>query len=74
MRKRLHNHASRVRVTDVARLAGCAPATVSRTINNPEKVSPEKRTRIEDAMRELGYVRNYAARVLRSQRTHMVGV
>lgn len=61
-------------MTDVARLAGCAPATVSRAINNPDKVSPEKRARIEAAMLELGYVRNYAARALRSQRSHMVGV
>lgn len=61
-------------MTDVARLAGCAPATVSRAINNPDKVSPDKRARIESAMLELGYVRNYAARALRSQRSHMIGV
>lgn len=65
---------SRVRVTDVARLAECAPATVSRVLNNPAKVSPEKRTRVEQAMQKLGYVRNHAARALRSQRSHMVGV
>ena len=73
-KNRFYDAASRVRVTDVARLAGCAPATVSRAINNPDKVSPEKRARIESAMRELGYVRNYAARALRSQRSHMIGV
>ncbi len=63
-----------MRVTDVATRAGCAPATVSRAINSPEKVSPEKRARIERAMLELGYVRNHAARALRSQRSHMVGI
>ncbi len=71
---RFQDAASRVRITDVARLAGCAPATVSRTANNPDKVSPEMRSRIERAMHELGYVRNHAARALRSQRSHMVGV
>lgn len=71
---RLQESSARVRVTDVARLAGCAPATVSRALNNPEKVSSEKRARVEHAMRELGYVRNYAARALRSQRSNMVGV
>ena len=71
---RLQEPASRVRVTDVARLAECAPATVSRVLNNPEKVSPDKRTRVERAMQELGYVRNHAARALRSQRSNMVGV
>ncbi|MEX0502664.1 LacI family DNA-binding transcriptional regulator [Alphaproteobacteria bacterium LSUCC0719] len=73
-RIRFQDHAPRVRVTDVAKLAECAPATVSRTINNPEKVSPEKRLRIEAAMRDLGYLRNHAARALRSQRSHMIGI
>lgn len=70
----MHESGVRVRVTDVARLAGCAPATVSRALNNPEKVSPDKRARVESAMQELGYVRNHAARALRSQRSNMVGV
>lgn len=73
-RNRLHESNMRVRVTDVAKLADCAPATVSRVLNNPDKVSPDKRTRVEAAMRELGYVRNHAARALRSQRSNMVGV
>lgn len=73
-KNRFQDISSRVRVTDVAKLAGCAPATVSRAINNPEMVSEEKRKRIESAMLELGYVRNYAARALRSQRSHMIGV
>lgn len=73
-RDRFHESAPKVRVTDVARLAGVAPATVSRAINEPGRVSPDKRDRIDAAMRELGYVRNYAARALRSQRSHMVGI
>ena len=74
IRNRLQESNSRVRVTDVAKLADCAPATVSRVLNNPGKVSPDKRIRVERAMLELGYVRNYAARALRSQRSNMVGV
>lgn len=73
-RNRFQESPSRIRVTDVARLAGCAPATVSRALNSPAKVSPEKRARVEAAMLELGYVRNYAARALRSQRSNMIGV
>jgi LacI family transcriptional regulator len=71
---RLQDLTLKVRVTDVARLAGCAPATVSRALNNPDKVSPDKRERVERAMKELGYVRNHAARALRSHRSHMVGI
>lgn len=73
-KNRFHEFSSRVRVTDVAKRAGCAPATVSRALNNPNKVSPEKRALVERAMQELGYVRNHAARALRSQRSNMVGV
>jgi LacI family transcriptional regulator len=73
-RERFQKQTSRVRVTDVARLAGCAPATVSRALNDADLVSPKKRARIEAAMRELGYVRNHAARALRSQRSNMVGI
>lgn len=73
-KNRFHESALRVRVTDVAKRAGCAPATVSRAMNNPKKVSPEKLAKIEGAMAELGYVRNHAARALRSQRSHMVGI
>lgn len=73
-RNRFHESSTRIRVTDVAKLAGCAPATVSRVLNNPTKVSADKRKRVENAMRELGYVRNHAARSLRSQRSNMVGV
>ena len=71
---RFHSDANRVRVTDVARAAGCAPATVSRVLNTPEKVSPETRERIQNAMIELGYLRNHAARSLRSQTTNIVGI
>lgn len=73
-KNRFHDSTMRIRVTDVAKRAGCAPATVSRAINNPKTVSPDKRARIEGAMLELGYVRNHAARALRSQRSHMVGI
>ncbi len=73
-KNRFQDATSRARLADVAKLVGCAPATISRAINNPEKVSPEKRFQIESAMLKLGYVRNHAARALRSQRSHMVGV
>lgn len=74
VKKNRFQMANRVRVTDVAKLAGCAPATVSRVLNNPEKVLPDKRAQIEVAMAQLGYVRNHAARALRSQRSNMVGI
>jgi LacI family transcriptional regulator len=49
-------------------------ATVSRTINVPEKVAPETRRRVEAAVRDLGFVPNRAARGLITGRTGNVAV
>lgn len=61
-------------VKDVAARAGVSPATVSNALNHPEKVSPATRDRVEAAIRELGYVRNDAARQLRQRQNRAVGM
>src|SRR6201999_2704670 len=58
----------------VARLAGGSAITVSRGVRLPNLVSPETRSRVEAAMRELGYVPNQVAGALASARTGSVGV
>jgi DNA-binding LacI/PurR family transcriptional regulator len=63
-----------VTILDVAARAGVHAATVSRTINVPEKVAPETRLRVEAAVRELGFVPNRAARGLITGRTGNVAV
>jgi LacI family repressor for deo operon, udp, cdd, tsx, nupC, and nupG len=60
------------RMNDVARLARVSTATVSRALANPERVSPEARARIFEAIANVGYVPNPAARTLRSQKSNMV--
>ena len=65
---------SPVRLNDVARLAGCSAATVSRVLNTPESVNRAARLRVEAAVDQLGYTRNAAARALRSRRSQVVGV
>jgi LacI family transcriptional regulator len=62
-----------VRVVDVARLARCSTATVSRVQNTPHLVSAETRSRVHAAIRKLGYMPNSAARALRSHRSRMIG-
>jgi DNA-binding LacI/PurR family transcriptional regulator len=64
----------RATILDVAARAGVHAATVSRTINVPEKVAPETRRRVEEAVRELGFVPNRAARGLITGRTGNVAV
>ena len=64
----------RATILDVAVRAGVHAATVSRTINVPEKVAPETRLRVETAIRDLGFVPNRAARGLITGRTGNVAV
>jgi LacI family transcriptional regulator len=64
----------RATILDVAALAGVHAATVSRTMNVPEKVAPDTRRRVEEAVRELSFVPNRAARGLITGRTGNVAV
>ncbi len=61
-------------MTDVARRARTTPATVSRVINNIGYVSAGLRAAVEAAIRELGYVPNANARVLKTNRSRTIGV
>lgn len=59
---------------DVANRVGCSTATVSRVLNKPESVKAALRNKVMNAMEELGYLPNSAARALRSRRTHIMGI
>jgi LacI family transcriptional regulator len=61
-------------IRHVARLAGVAPTTVSRVINNTGYISDETRKRVTAAIKKLGYVPNSLARSLRSRRTGMLAL
>ena len=61
-------------IEDVARVAGLSRTTVSRVINNHPYVSEVKRKKVLNAMEELGYVPNSAARRLRNQKTETIAV
>lgn len=66
----------RVTITDVAKLCGVTPATVSRVLNGKTKFSASEavRQRIFDTARKLGYVPDLAARNLNRQASKIVGV
>ncbi|WP_375389041.1 LacI family DNA-binding transcriptional regulator [uncultured Amnibacterium sp.] len=53
-----------VSMADVARLANVSVPTVSRVMTGAARVSPDKATRVEDAIKQLGYRPNGAARAL----------
>ncbi len=64
----------RATVTDVARVAGVSTATVSRVLNRNYPVAAATRERVEEAMRELGYVVNAHARALAGVSGRTVGI
>lgn len=53
---------------------GVSTATVSRVLNNPELVSDDTRQRVADAIRQLDYRVNLAARSLRTNQTRTIAV
>ncbi|TRY18752.1 LacI family transcriptional regulator [Tessaracoccus rhinocerotis] len=62
-----------VSIRDVAQRAGVSVGTVSNVLNRPEVVSEESVVRVTQAIEELGYVRNEAARKLRGGVSSTVG-
>jgi len=59
---------------DVAQLASVSTATVSRTLNNPELVDPETRSRVAAAIQASGYTRNETARSLAMRSSRTIGL
>lgn len=54
-------------VSDIARIAGCAPTTVSRYLNKSGYVGEKTADRIREAIEQLEYRPNFLARSLRSR-------
>jgi DNA-binding LacI/PurR family transcriptional regulator len=63
-----------VTMVDVARHARVSVATVSRVLNTPERVAPDKSAAVREAVRELEFRPNLAGRTLRAARTRTLGV
>ncbi|SDS69249.1 DNA-binding transcriptional regulator, LacI/PurR family [Nocardioides scoriae] len=61
-------------MADVAGLAGVSLQTVSRVVNGADHVRPATRKRVDEAISQLGYRPNVAARALVTQRSATVGV
>jgi DNA-binding LacI/PurR family transcriptional regulator len=62
------------KITDVARAAGVSVATVSRVLNQPGVVAPDKRQRVLDAVRALNYTPNTLAHALRAGQVKTVAL
>ena len=63
-----------VGIATVASTAGVSVGTVSNFLNRPEMVAPETSRRVQEAIDELRYVRNIAARNLRLGHSRSIGL
>ncbi|MGN1392719.1 MAG: substrate-binding domain-containing protein [Succinivibrionaceae bacterium] len=61
-------------IKDVAKLANVSVATVSRVINNSNKVSPEAKEAVLKAQNELNYHPNITPKVIQHQSSDCIGV
>lgn len=59
-------------VKKVASIAGVSTATVSRALNNPDKVTESTRDKVLAAVGKAGYTGNYLARNLRTRKSSLV--
>ncbi len=66
--------ARRVTLADVAREAGVSTALVSIVMRGVSGASPANRQKVLQVARDLGYVPDSRARVLRQGRSHLLGV
>src|SRR5690554_6253795 len=63
-----------VTLVDVAAVAGVSAITVSRVINQPDKVSDLLRRQVQAAIDSLGYIPNQFASSLASAKSRVIGV
>ena len=61
-------------IRQVATLAGVSHMTVSRVLNDRPSIAPATRARVLEAMRELNFRPNAAARALATRKTNRIGV
>ncbi len=65
----------KVTITDVARAASVSPSTVSNLLNGRSKrMRPQTKTRIENAIKALGYRPNKAAQQLKTGHARIIGL
>lgn len=65
---------NRVKLEDIADLAGVSITTISRYFNKPEKISVKTRERIEDSIKTLKYTRDNFAKTLSTGESSLIGI
>ncbi|MBR1622957.1 MAG: LacI family DNA-binding transcriptional regulator, partial [Pseudobutyrivibrio sp.] len=63
-----------VSLKDIASRCGVSVATVSKSLNDHSDIGQETKQRVRQVAKELGYVPNAAAKSMKTNRTHNLGV
>src|SRR5262249_13446299 len=63
-----------VSIREVAAYAGVSVGTVSNVLNRPDVVAEPTRSRVQAAIKQLGFIRNESARQLRAGRSRTIGL
>ena len=63
-----------VSLKDIAARCGVSIATVSKALNDHSDIGQETKERIRQTAKEMGYVPNAAAKSMKTNRTHNIGV
>lgn len=61
-------------IYDVAELSGVSIATISRVLNSPDKVNADTRTKVMDAIDQLGFIPKAEARARAMRNANRIGV
>ena len=63
-----------VSLKDIAQRCGVSTATVSKALHDQKDIGPETKNRIKKIAKEMGYLPNAAARVLKTNESNNIGV
>lgn len=63
-----------VTIKDISKALGVSPATVSKALNGYKDINPDTAARIRKAAKEMHYLPNVAARQLKTNISHNIGV
>lgn len=61
-------------IKDIAKLCGVSVATVSKALNDKTDISEETKQHIKQVAKEMGYVPQYYARAIRTNKSYNIGV
>lgn len=64
----------RVTIKEVAKYAGVSPSTVSRVLNNYPFIKPDKKVKVEEAIKQLQFEPNEIARSMITKKTKTIGL